>query len=323
MVVRLNPAVSADRLNEMHVHTDDRGAGSTSRVLRIALFFTAAYILLLVIAGIRAHSLALLSEAGHNVSDFLALLLSWVAAYIQERPPSSTKTFGYHRAGVLAAFINASSLILISLLIFYAAIERLYRPVNVDARTMMIVAGAGVVLNGTIAVMLMRSHRDLNVRSALIHEIGDTLSTAAVILGGVAIVITGQAWIDPVLSILIGCMILWSSYGIIRESLNILLEGTPRGIPIREVEETLRTIPGVNNVHDLHIWSIGSERHALSCHVAIADIPVSESNAIIVQIQALLAERFHIHHTTIQFEHVICDVAHGCVIPLSEQRHIH
>lgn len=321
--MRLNPAVPADRLNPMHVHTHDQSAGSTSRVLRIALVFTAAYIILLVIAGIRAHSLALLSEAGHNVSDFLALLLSWVAAYIQERPPSSTKTFGYHRAGVLAAFVNASSLVLISLLIFYEAIVRLYRPVTVDAQTMMIVAGAGVVLNGTIAVMLMRSHRDLNVRSALVHEIGDTLSTAAVIVGSVAIVITGRAWIDPVLSIMIGCMILWSSYGIIRESLNILLEGTPRGIPVKDVEETLRTIPGVNNVHDLHIWSIGSERHALSCHVAIADIPVSESNAIIVQIQALLAERFHIHHTTIQFEHVICDVAHGCVIPLSQQRHLH
>lgn len=307
----------------MHVHAHEHGSGSTSRVLRFALVLTAVYIVLLVLSGVRAHSLALLSEAGHNVSDFLALLLSWVAAYIQERPPSSTKTFGYHRAGVLAAFINASSLVLISLLIFYEAIVRLYKPVAVDARTMMVVAGAGVILNGTIAVMLMRSHRDLNVRSALIHEVGDTLSTAAVILGGVGIVLTGQAWIDPVLSILIGGMILWSSVGIIRESLNILLEGTPRGIPIKEVEEMLRTIPGVNNVHDLHIWSLGSERHALSAHVAIDDVPLSESNAIIVQIQSLMAERFHIQHTTIQFEHVICDVAHGCVMPVSEPKHIH
>jgi cobalt-zinc-cadmium efflux system protein len=224
---------------------------------------------------------------------------------------------------VLAAFINAASLVLISLLIFYEAIQRLYRPVAVDARTMMIVAAAGVILNGTIAAMLMRSHRDLNVRSALIHEIGDTLSTAAVIVGGVGIVLTGHAWIDPVLSILIGAMILWSSFGIIRESLNILLEGTPRGIPIKSVEETLRSIPGVNNVHDLHIWSIGSERHALSAHVAIADMPLSESNAIIVQIQTLMAERFHIHHTTIQFEHEICEVAHGCVLPVSEHSHPH
>ena len=305
----------------MHAH--EHGSASTSRVLRFALVLTVAYIVLLVVAGIRAHSLALLSEAGHNVSDFLALLLSWVAAYIQERPPSSTKTYGYHRAGVLAAFINASSLVLISLLIFYEAIERLYHPVAVDARTMMIVAGAGVLLNGSIAAMLMRSHRDLNVRSALIHEIGDTLSTAAVIVGGVGIVLTGRAWIDPVLSILIGGMILWSSFGIIRESLNILLEGTPRGIRIGAVEEVLGTIPGVKHVHDLHIWSIGSERHALSAHVAIADIPPSESNAIIVQIQTLLAEKFHIHHTTIQFEHEICEVAHGCVLPVSEHKHVH
>ena len=307
----------------MHVHAHKHGLRSTSRVLRIALVLTVVYIVMLVLFGIRAHSLALLSEAGHNVSDFLALLLSWVAAYIQERPPSSTKTFGYHRAGVLAAFINASSLVLISLLIFFEAIVRLYKPVPVHAGTMMIVAGAGVVLNGAIAAMLMRTQRDLNVRSALIHEIGDTLSTAAVILGGAGIWLTGQEWIDPVLSILIGGMILWSSVGIIRESLNILLEGTPRGIPTKEVEDSLRTIPGVNNVHDLHIWSLGSERHALSAHVAIDDVPLSESNAIIVQIQNLMAERFHILHTTIQFEHVICDVSHGCVLPVSEPKHLH
>lgn len=323
MRVCLNPASRLVRLNRMHIHSHDHRSKSTAQILRIALFLTAAYIVLLVISGIRAHSLALLSEAGHNVSDFLALLLSWVAAYIQERPPSSTKTFGYHRAGVLAAFINAASLVLISLLIFYEAIERLYKPVAVDARTMMIVAGAGVVLNGSIAAMLLTGHRDLNVRSVLIHEIGDTLSTAAVILGGVGIVVTRQAWIDPVLSILIGAMILWSSFGIIRESLNILLEGTPRGIRIGAVEEVLKTVPGVKHVHDLHIWSIGSERHALSCHVAIADIPPSESNAIIVQIQDLLAEKFHIHHTTIQFEHEICEVAHGCVLPVSEHSHPH
>lgn len=292
-------------------------------MLRFALVLTAVYIIVLVVAGIRAHSLALLSEAGHNVSDFLALLLSWVAAYIQERPPTNTKTFGYHRAGVLAAFINASSLVLIALLIFYEAIQRLYRPVAVHAETMMVVAGMGVLLNGGIAWMLLRGHRDLNVRSVLIHEIGDTLATAAVILGGLGILLTGQEWIDPVLSILIGGMILWSSFGIIRESLNILLEGTPRGINLGTVESMLRGLDGVNDVHDLHIWSIGSDTHALSCHITIADIPPSESNTIMRNVQAQLANHFDIHHTTIQFEHAICDVAHGCVIPLTERRHSH
>lgn len=304
------------------VHAHAHG-GNSSRVLRIALVLTAVYIAVLVATGIRAHSLALLSEAGHNVSDFLALLLSWAAAYLQERPPSTTKTFGYHRAGVLAAFINASTLVLIALFIFYEAIERLYHPVAVNSGTMMIVAGIGVVLNGGIAWMLLRSHRDLNIRSALVHEIGDTLSTLAVIFGGLGIALTGRTYIDPLLSISIGVMILWSSLGIIRESLNILLEGTPRGMELQQVELSLREIDGVNNVHDLHIWSIGSESHALSCHIAIADIPPSESEAIMRQVQRTLAERFRILHTTIQFEHVVCDIAHGCIIVPEGDQHRH
>jgi cobalt-zinc-cadmium efflux system protein len=288
------------------------------------LILTAAYILLLIAAGIRAHSLALLSEAGHNVSDFLALLLSWAAAYIQERPPSTTKTFGYHRAGVLAAFVNAGTLVLIALFIFYEAVERFYNPVQVQPGIMMAVAAVGVVLNGGIAWLLMRSNSDLNIRSVLIHEIGDTLATLAVILGGIGIVLTGKNFIDPALSILIGALILWSSFGIIRESLNILLEGTPRGMELEQVEAELRSVPGVNNVHDLHIWSIGSETHALSCHIAIADIPPSESEAIMRQVRGMLADRFRIRHTTIQFEHVICDIAHGCIIiPEAEHRHTH
>ena len=306
------------------MHSHAHGAGSTSRVLRIALILTAAYILLLIAAGIRAHSLALLSEAGHNVSDFLALLLSWAAAYIQERPPSTTKTFGYHRAGVLAAFVNAGTLVLIALFIFYEAVERFYNPVQVQPGIMMAVAAVGVVLNGGIAWLLMRSNSDLNIRSVLIHEIGDTLATLAVILGGIGIVLTGKNFIDPALSILIGALILWSSFGIIRESLNILLEGTPRGMELEQVEAELRSVPGVNNVHDLHIWSIGSETHALSCHIAIADIPPSESEAIMRQVRGMLADRFRIRHTTIQFEHVICDIAHGCIIiPEAEHRHTH
>ncbi len=157
-------------------------------MLRVALGFTLAYILLLVVAGFRAHSLALLSEAGHNVSDFFALLLSWVAVYLSERPATSTKTYGWRRAGVLAAFVNAISLIVIAVLIFYSAIQRISHPEPVQAGLMMWVAGAGVLLNGAITLMLLRGGRDLNLRSVLIHEIGDTLSTAAVIAGGWAII---------------------------------------------------------------------------------------------------------------------------------------
>src|SRR6476659_4648400 len=304
----------------MHVH---RGQEHTSKVLRVSLFVTSAYILLRVVAGIRAHSLALLSEAGHNLSDFVALLLSLVAVFLHSRPPNATHTYGYHRAGVLAALVNAGTLVIVSFLIFYEAFQRFQRPQPVHAGTMMWVAAAGVVMNGVIALMLFRTDRDVNIRSALLHEIGDTLSTAAVIAGGWAILATGKYWIDPVLSVVIGVLILWSGFGIVRETLNILLEGTPRGMKLEQVEAAMRQIDGVNDVHDLHVWSIGSETRALSCHISIADIPLSASEKILRDVKECLLHNFKIAHTTIQFENAICEVAHGCVIPVAEAAHQH
>jgi len=313
----------ADTLKKMHVHSQAPPGQGTTKVLKISLFVTLAYILLLIIAGLRAHSLALLSEAGHNLSDFLALLLSLVAVYLQARPPSATKTFGYHRAGVLAAMINAGSLVVISFFIFYEAYKRILVPEPVHAGMMMWVAAAGVVMNGAIAFLLYRSGGDVNIRSALLHEVGDTLSTAAVIVGGWAILATGQYWIDSALSMAIAALILWSSFGILRETMNILLEGTPRGMRLDSVADAIRKIEGVNDVHDLHVWSIGSESHALSCHIAIADIPPSASERILRDVKEVLHHNFRIVHTTIQFENVVCEVAHGCVIPMGEAEHHH
>jgi cobalt-zinc-cadmium efflux system protein len=297
-----------------HVH----GETGPTRVLKISLGVTVAYIVLLVVAGIRAHSLALLSEAGHNLSDLLALTLSLVAVYLQSRPPSSTKTYGYHRAGVLAAFVNATSLVAVSFFIFYEAFRRLQHPEPVHAGLMMGIAAAGVVMNGVIAFLLYRSGGDVNIRSALLHEVGDTLSTAAVIAGGWAILVTRNYWIDSALSLGIGVLILWSGFGIVRETLNILLEGTPRGMKLERVEAAIRTIDGVNDVHDLHVWSLSSETHALSCHISIADIPPSASERILRDVKECLLRDFRIDHTTIQFEHAVCEVAHGCVIPVTE-----
>jgi cobalt-zinc-cadmium efflux system protein len=307
----------------MHAHASHGHPEHTGRVLRISLAVTALYIVLLVVAGIRAHSLALLSEAGHNLSDFLALLLSLVAVYLESRPPSATKTYGYRRAGVLAALVNSLTLVLVAFFIFYEAFQRLQKPEPVHAGLMIWVAAAGVVMNAAIAVLLWRSGRDVNIRSAVLHEIGDTLSTAAVIAGGWAIMLTGRSWIDPALSIGIGALILWSSFGIVRETLNILLEGTPRGMKIGAVEACMRATTGVSDVHDLHIWSIGSESHALSAHVKIGDIPMSESDAILREINERLDHEFGIRHTTIQLEHVVCETAHGCVIPVGGQEHEH
>jgi len=304
----------------MHVHAAPApaGAGRTQTVLRISLLATLAYVAITFVAGVRAHSLALLSEAGHNVSDFLALLLSFVAVYFQSRPPSESKTFGYQRAGVLAALVNAATLIVIAIWIGIEAIHRLSAPVAVQPKLMMIVAAAGVLMNGVIAALLWGVARDVNLRSAFLHMAGDTLSTAAVIAGGAGILFTGQNWIDPVLSLLIAGFILWSSVGIVRETLNILLEGTPRDCSISEIRAGMEAVKGVTNVHDLHVWSLGSNSRALACHVTIDDIPPSESACILRDLNHVLRGHFRISHTTIQFEHTGCEATAGCVVPMEQ-----
>jgi cobalt-zinc-cadmium efflux system protein len=302
----------------MHAHPTGPGARRTQTVLTFSLIATLAYVVLTLVAGLRAHSLALLSEAGHNASDFLALLLSFAAVYLQSRPASHTKTYGYQRAGVLAAFINAGSLIVISLWIGVEAVHRFYAPVTAQPRLMMMVAAAGVVMNGVIAALLWGVARDVNLRSAFIHMAGDTLSTAAVIAGGAGILFTGQNWIDPLLSLMIAALILWSSWGIVRESLNILLEGTPHGVSLAEIRAAMQRVEGVLNVHDLHIWSLGSNSRALSCHVTIADIPPSESGCILKRLNHELKDHFGIAHSTIQFEHTGCRVLDGCVVSAEE-----
>ena len=314
----------------MHVHAAPSGPGAnrTTTVLRFSLAATLAYVVITFVAGLRAHSLALLSESGHNMSDFLALLLSFVAVYFQSRPADTSKTFGYQRAGVLAAFINAATLILISLWIGAEAVHRLSSPVAVQPKLMMVVAAAGVLMNGVIAALLWGVARDVNLRSAFIHMAGDTLSTAAVIAGGAGILLTGRDWIDPALSLVIATLILWSSIGIVRETLNILLEGTPRGVTLAAIRAGMEEVEGVVNVHDLHVWCLGSQSSAMACHVTIADIPPSESACILLKLNHVLKDHFHINHTTIQFEHICCEELEGCVVPPeqmigSQQHHEH
>ncbi|HTW79500.1 MAG TPA: cation diffusion facilitator family transporter [Terracidiphilus sp.] len=304
----------------MHVHAAPaaESANRTTTVLRISLLATLAYVLVTFVAGLRAHSLALLSESGHNVSDFFALLLSFAAVYFQSRPADHARTFGYQRAGVLAAFINAATLIVISLWIGAEAIHRLSHPVVVQPQLMMVVAAAGVLMNGVIAALLWGVARDVNLHSAFLHMAGDTLSTAAVIAGGAGIYFTGRDWIDPALSLLIAALILWSSAGIVRETLNILLEGAPRGVSIHRIRAGMEAVEGVIDVHDLHIWCLGSNSNALACHVTITDIPPSESACILEKLNHLLREHFHISHTTIQFEHIGCGEVEGCVVPPEE-----
>jgi cobalt-zinc-cadmium efflux system protein len=274
-------------------------------------------------AGVRAHSLALISDAGHNFTDALALLLAWFGFYLQSKPADETKTYGYHRASVLSAFLNALTLVGLSVWIFYESALRLRHPAAVQENIMMAVAALGLVLNGSIMLALRGASRgDLNIRGAFVHMLGDALGSIAIIAGAITIRYTGWVRVDPILSILIGVLIVWTAWDIIQESLNILLEGLPKGIQLDHVAAATRAIQGVLGVHDLHIWCLGSNTRALSCHVLIDDVPPSSSDSILRELNGMLAERFHIHHTTVQFEHVSCAISEsGCAIPVESEAH--
>ena len=306
----------------MHSHAHNHGE-STGSVLRWSLVATSAFVLLEIVAGVRAHSLALISDAGHNFTDALALALAWFGFYLQSKPANETKTFGYHRAGVLSAFSNALALVALSAWILYESVLRLSRPEAVNAMVMVVVACLGLLMNGGIMLALRRASRgDVNIRGAFVHMLGDALGSIAIIAGALAIRFTGWRQVDPILSILIALLIVWTAWDIIRESLNILLEGLPRGIRLADVANAMKRTAGVLDVHDLHIWSLGSRAHALSCHVLIEDVPPSASDVILRRLNGVLEEKFRIAHTTVQFEHVSCAISEtGCAIPVKLEDH--
>src|SRR5262249_3810362 len=205
----------------------------------------------------------------------------------------------------------------------YESVVRFGRPEGVQENIMIVVAAIGLGVNGAVMLGLRSASRhDINIRSAFVHMLGDALGCFAIIGGAIAIRYTGWVQIDPLLSMLIGILIVWTAWDIVRESLNILLEGLPRGIGLRDVTSSMRGVQGVLDVHDLHIWSLGSSTHALSCHVLIEDVPPSASDAILRGLNHMLADRFHISHTTVQFEHMSCAISEsGCAIPLGGHRH--
>ncbi len=299
-------------------------ASKTGWVLNISLVATLAFTAFEVLAGLRSHSLSLLSDAGHNFTDALALLLAAVGVYLQSKPADHSKTYGYGRAGVIAAFLNAATLIVVSLGIFWEATQRLLHPEPLDDRIMLWVALAALILNTGIVIALNSGKKgDINIRAAVIHMAGDAVGAIAIILGALAIRYTGLTYIDPVLSIVLGIFILYTAWDIIKESLNILLEGLPRGMALPKVTSAMGSVKGVIDVHDLHIWSLGSSTHALSCHVLIDDMPPSSSECILKGIKDVV-RGFGIHHTTVQFEHVPCMLAENpCCPPSAEVAHDH
>ena len=276
---------------------------SASWAVKIALGVTLALVATEFVAGTVAHSLALIGDAWHNLTDIPTLILAWIALYFERKPPDHRKTFGYQRAGVLAAFVNALVLVGVAVYICFEGYQRIVHPQAVAARTMMLVGLLALLTNGGITVVLSQERRDLNLRAVFIHNLGDALSNVGIIVGAWLIRRTGQQLIDPLLAFLIAGMILWSAFGIVTDSMNILLESLPKGMDLKSVATAMLGVPGVREVHDVHIWSLGSESHALSCHVQILDMPTSESERIAQRIREVLEGEFAITHTTIQFEH--------------------
>ncbi len=284
----------------MHVHHHPH---SPSWFVKLALGVTLALVATEFVAGALAHSLALTSDAWHNLSDIPTLVFSWVALYFERKPPDRHKTFGYQRAGVLAAFVNALIVVGVAFFICYEGYQRIVRPEPVAVGTMLGVGVLAVVVNGAIALGLASGRHDLNLRAVFIHNLGDALSSIAIVVGAWLIRETGQPLIDPLLAFLIAGMILWTALGIIVDSVNILLESLPKGMSLEGVASAVLAVPGVREVHDIHIWSLGSNSRALSCHVQILDMPTSESERIGQRIRDVLASDFCITHATIQFEH--------------------
>ncbi len=279
----------------------------TSWRLGLSLSLTLAFVVVEVIAGFYGNSLALLTDAAHNFTDVLALGLSWYAMRKALQPANARKTFGYHRAGILAATVNSATLALIALGIFYEAWQRFTSPPDVNSGILIGVGSVAFVINAVTAWLIKEgSEHDLNMRSAFIHLMGDVLSTLGAVIAGVIIFFTRWNWLDPLVSVLIGLLILWNAWGILRETIHILLESTPADIDIKKMVGEMSAVPGVKGIHDLHVWSIDQQKRLLSAHVVTEDVSISCGAVIQEELNELLTHRYGIAHATLQLECACC-----------------
>jgi cobalt-zinc-cadmium efflux system protein len=297
-----------------HSHVHDLGESATG-ILGAAVVGTLLLVAAELAAGYAGHSIALVSDGVHNLTDVPTLVISWLAVRWSKRPPTPEKTYGYHRAGILAAFVNAMILTLAALFVIWESIARLRSPVEVSPGLMIWISILALVINGGITLSVHRGRRDLNVRTVWIHNLGDALSNIAILAGAVVIRSTGARWVDPVLGIGIGALVLWSGTGILRESGHILLEGLPREMHLEDVAAAMLCVDGVQEVHDIHIWTLGPDLQALSCHVRIPDMHMDASEKILTNIRDVLSRDFHISHTTIQFERAGLPAEAGLYMP--------
>jgi len=280
-------------------------AGAAARV-RLALVFTATVLVVEVVGGLWAHSLALLSDAGHVVTDLVVLILSIFALGQVQRPASPRRTFGYHRVGILVALLNALLLGAIVVGIVVEAVRRLQHPGTVHGGVMAAAAVVGLVISLFIARLLQPLERDLTIKSALMHIWGDAWAAGGIIVAGLLIAATGWLAIDPLISLAIAALIAWSAWRVVAAAIDILLESTPADLRTDSVVAAVKRVPGVRDLHDLHIWSLGAQSRAMSAHLLIDDQRVIQAQDILAEVREVLAHEFEIEHTTIQFESLVC-----------------
>jgi cobalt-zinc-cadmium efflux system protein len=281
-----------------HDHTEAPGSAALAGSVSATLLLVA----LELVGGLAGRSMALVSDAVHNLSDVPSLLIAWLGIRWAKRPADSEKTYGYHRAGILAAFVNAILLMIVAGFLFVEAWQRFRQPQPVHENLMIWISIAALAVNGGITLAVARGRRDLNMRAVFIHNLGDAMSNVAILGGALVIRATGAQWVDPLLGAAIGALVLWSSIGIFREAAHILLEGSPRGLSLDIVAKAILAVPGVQEVHDIHVWTLGTDLNALSCHVRIPDMHMEESERLLMEVRKRLSEELNITHTTIQFE---------------------
>jgi len=283
-------------------HGHDHAHSMAKKALRLAFFLTFVILVAEVTGGLLAHSLALLSDAGHVLTDIFALGLAWFATAQAERPANARNTFGYHRVGILAALANALTLLLVTVWILWEALQRFQHPEPVQPLIMFLAAGVGIGLNLYIGFGLRKEKEDVNVRAAALHVFGDIGASFAVIVAGLVLLLTHWNPIDPLLSIGIAALVAFGAWHIVHETMDILLESAPRDVNLSALVRDMMRIKGVQDVHDLHVWCITTSMYALSCHTQIADLPPSQSAPILASLETMLREKYRIGHTAIQFE---------------------
>jgi len=305
-----------------HSHFGDLANQTASR-LALSLILTLGFVFIEAIAGIIGNSLALLTDAAHNLTDVIALGLSWYAIRLTSQPANGHKTYGYHRAGILVALLNSTTLVLISLGIFYEAYHRFINPPEVQAGILITVGIIAVIINLVTALLVKKgSEHDLNIRSAFVHLMGDVVSTIGAVIAGVVIYFTNANWLDPLVSVLIGCLILYNAWGILRDTVDILLEATPRDVDTGKLVEDVKQVSGVLGVHDLHVWSLTLNLRTMSAHILTEDIPISVGADIQKQINDIVYQRYNIAHATLQLECVGC-MPDSLYCDITEVTHVH